>query len=217
VRKYIDLHIRPSSPDKVNEMLILASELGYSRVASTLRATVIDSRVTVATRLDIEAKRSRELLDTLKNSRRKFDVIAVKCLTKEVARQAAKDDRVDILKFPDDPTLRKHNWLDHHEAELVEGTEHAYEIDACDLMTSSPTHLAKVITQIKRDLAVATKHDINIIISSGAPTPIAIREPRALIALASLLDIEEDYAADMISTIPEAVLRRNRVKLEEEL
>ena len=217
MRKYIDLHLRPSTPDKGREMLTVASELGYKQVASTIRATVIDSRITVATRLDLEAKRSRELLDALSKSRRRYDIIAVKCFTKEVARQAAKDDRVDILKFPDDPTLRKRNWLDYHEAELVEGTERAYEVDACDLIANSPTHLAKVINQIKRDLAVAVKHDINIILSSGASNPLAIREPRALTALASLLDIEEDYAADMISTIPEAILKRNRVRLEGEI
>jgi RNase P/RNase MRP subunit p30 len=215
VRNYIDLHFKPSTPDKVKEMLALASELGFSQVASTIQATEIDNRITSATRLDLEAKRSRDLLEALNKSRRRYEIIAVKCLTKEVARQAAKDDRVDILKFPDDPALRKHNWLDHHEAELVEGTERAYEVDACDLMANSPTHLAKVINQIKRDLAVAVKHDINIILSSGASTPLAIREPRALTALASLLDIEEDYAADMISTIPEDILRRNRARLEE--
>jgi RNase P/RNase MRP subunit p30 len=196
-------------------MIALASELGFSQVASTIQATGIDSKITIATRLDLETTRSRELLVALNKSRRRYDIIAVKCLTKEVARQAAKDDRVDILKFPDDSALRKHNWLDHHEAELVKGTERAYEVDACDLMANSPTHLAKVINQIKRDLAVAVKHDINIILSSGASTPLAVREPRALTALASLLDIEEDYAADMISTIPENILRRNRVRLEE--
>ena len=41
-----------------------------------------------------------------------------------------------------------------------------------------------------------------------------MREPKALTALASLLDIDEEYAADMISTVPEAILERNRAKLE---
>ncbi len=166
--------------------------------------------------MDIEARRGKELLEALKRSRRRFDVIAVRCFSKEVARQAAKDDRVDILLFPDDPAQRKHNWLDHHEAELVEGTGRAYEVNASDLLATSPTHLAKVITQIKRDLAVATKHDIPIVLSSGATTPLAMREPKALTALASLLDIDEEYAIDMISTIPEAIIERNRAKLKEE-
>lgn len=217
MKNYIDLHLKPSAPEKVQEMLTLASELGFRHVASTIQAKGIDDRIAVATRLDLEARRNRDLLDALKRCRRRFDVIAVKCLTKEVARQAAKDDRVDVLKFSDDPVLRKHNWLDHHEAELIEGTGHAYEVDASDLIANSQTHLAKVINHIKRDLAVAMKHDIPIVLSSGASTPLAIREPRALIALASLLDIEEDYAADMISTIPEVILRRNHEKLEEEL
>ncbi len=139
-------------------------------------------------------------------SRRKYDIIAVKCLSKEVARMVAKDDRVDILLFPDDPAQRKQNWLDHHEAGLIEGTGRAYEINASDLLATSPTHLSKVITQIKRDLIVASRHDIPVVLSSGASTPLMMREPKALTALANLLDIDEDYATDMISTIPEAIL-----------
>jgi RNase P/RNase MRP subunit p30 len=43
-----------------------------------------------------------------------------------------------------------------------------------------------------------------------------MREPRALTALASLLDIEEEYAVDMISKVPDVILERNRSKLRAE-
>ena len=42
-----------------------------------------------------------------------------------------------------------------------------------------------------------------------------MREPRALTALATLLDIDEDYAAEMVSTNPETILE-NRMDYEEE-
>ncbi|MDP2899421.1 MAG: RNase P subunit p30 family protein [Candidatus Bathyarchaeota archaeon] len=215
MRHYVDLHLRPSTPEQAQEMTNLAIELGYRHVALTKQANGIDGRITVATRVDIEARRSGELLDALKRSRRRFTIISVKCLSKEVARMAARDDRVDLLQFPDDPAQRKQNWLDHHEAALTEGTGRAYEINASDLIATSPTRLAKAINMIKRDLAVATRHDIPVVLSSGAATPLAMREPRALTALASLLDIDEEYASDMISTIPEAILERNRDKLGE--
>ena len=215
MRHYFDLHIRPSSSVQAFEMANLAHQLGYIDVASTKPPTGSNDKITVATRLDIEARWGKELVDSLKKYRLKVEVIAVRCYSKEVARQAAKDNRVDILLFPDDPAQRKYNWLDNHEAELVEGTGRAYEVNASDLLATSPTHLSKVITQLKRDLVVAMRHDIPIVLSSGATTPLAMREPKALTALASLLDIEEEYAVDMISKVPEMILKRNRSKLEE--
>jgi ribonuclease P/MRP protein subunit RPP1 len=216
MRHYVDLHLKPSTPEQAKEMALLASQLGYKHIASTKPTADPGERITTATRIDIDAKRSRELLEVLKRSRRRYDVVAVRCLSKEVARQAAKDDRVDILLFPDDPTQRKQNWLDHHEAGLIDGTGRAYEVNASDLLATSPTRLSKVITQIKRDLAVASRHDIPVVLSSGASTPLAMREPKALTALATLLDIDEDYAVEMLSTIPEAILERNHAKLKEE-
>jgi ribonuclease P/MRP protein subunit RPP1 len=216
MRHYVDLHLKPSTAEQAQEMVSIAHRIGYKHVASTKPPTGSNDKIIAATRVDIEAKRGKELLDGLNRNRRRFDIVAVRCFSKEVARQAAKDDRVDILLFPDDPTQRKHNWLDHHEAELIDGTGRAYEMNASDLLASNPTHLAKVINQLKRDLAVATRHDIPIVFSSGATTPTAIKEPKALTALASLVDIDEDSAIEMISTIPEAIIEKNRAKLKEE-
>jgi RNase P/RNase MRP subunit p30 len=210
VRHYVDLHLKPQTPEAAQEMETLAVSLGYSHVASTKPAG------NAATRIDVEAKRGKELQDALKRNRRRCDILAVRCLSKEVARQAAKDDRIDIILFPDDPAQRKQNHLDTHEAGLLDGSGRAYEVNLCDLLAASPTHLSKMITLLKKDLAVATKHDIPLVLSSGASTPLSMREPRAFTALASLLDIDEEYAADMISVIPEAILERNHAKLHGE-
>ncbi|MGD0804401.1 MAG: RNase P subunit p30 family protein [Candidatus Bathyarchaeia archaeon] len=217
MRNFIDLHLKPSTPEQAGQMVNLAYQLGYKYVVSTQPISYSENNITVATRVDIEAKRGKELIDALKNCRRIYDIIAVKCLSKEVARQAAKDDRVDILLFSDDPAQRKYNWLDHHEAELVKGTGRAYEVDASELLATSPTHLSKMITLIKRDLSVAVRYDVPVVLSSGATTLHTMREPRALIALASLLDIDEEYAIDMISKIPEAIIKRNYTRINKEV
>jgi RNase P/RNase MRP subunit p30 len=209
VRHWVDLHLKPQTPELAAEMETLATSLGYSHVAST-------KPVGVATRIDVEARHGKELQDALRRNRRRCDVLAVRCLSKEVARQAARDDRIDIIQFPDDPAQRKQNHLDHHEAELLDGAGRTYEINLCDLLATSPMQLSKAINLIKKDLAVATRHEIPLILSSGATTPLAMREPRALTALASLLDIDEEYAADMLSTNPEAILERNHAKLHGE-
>jgi len=209
VRHWVDLHLKPQTPEMAVEMEKLAVSLGYAHAAST-------RPVGAATRIDIEARHGKELQDALRRNRRRCDVLAVRCLSKEVARQAAKDDRIDIIQFPDDPAQRKQNHLDTHEAELLDGSGRAYEINLCDLLAPGPMQLSKAINLIKKDLAVATRHDIPLILSSGASTPLAMREPRALTALASLLDVDEEYAADMLSTNPEAILERNHAKLHGE-
>ncbi len=203
MRHYVDLHLKPATPEQAGEMAKLAASLGYSHVASTKPAKG------AATRIDIEARHGKELHDALRRSRG-YDVVAVRCLSKEVARMVAKDDRVDMLLFPDDPAQRRQTWLDRHEAELLDGVGRAYEINASELLATAPMRLAKVITTIKRDLNVAAHHDIPVVLSSGSASPILMREPRALTALATLLDIDEDYAADMLSTNPEAILERRR-------
>ena len=210
MRHYVDLHLRPQTIEAAVEMERLAASLGYAHVAS------IKPAGGAATRIDVEAKHSKELQDALRRNRRRCDILAVRCLSKEVARQAAKDDRIDIIQFPDDPIQRKQNHLDTHEAELLDGSGRAYEVNVCDFLASSPMHLSKAINLIKKDLAVATRRDIPLILSSGASAPLAMREPRALTALASLLDIDEEYAADMLSTVPQEILERNHARLHEE-
>jgi len=209
VRHWVDLHLKPQIPEMAVEMEKLAASLGYAPAAST-------RPVGAATRIDIEARHGKELQDALRRNRRRCDVLAVRCLSKEVARQAAKDDRIDIIQFPDDPAQRKQNHLDTHEAELLDGSGRAYEIILCDLLATGPMQLSKAINLRKKDLAVATRHDIPLILSSGASTPLAMRQPRALTALASLLDVDEEYAADMLSTNPAAILERNHAKLHGE-
>jgi RNase P/RNase MRP subunit p30 len=209
LRRYVDLHLKPQTPEYAQEMTHLAAELGYCHVAST---SPIGG---VSTRIDIVAKHGKELHESLRRSKA-FDIVAVRCLSKEVARMVARDDRVDILLFPDDPIQRKLNWLDRHEAELLDGTGRAYEINASEFLAKGSARLSKVITTIKRDLASASHHDIPIVLSSGATCPILMREPRALMALATLLDIDQDYAADMLSSNPEAILKKHRAKSEED-
>jgi RNase P/RNase MRP subunit p30 len=218
MRQYVDLHLRPKTSEQAWEMAKLASEFGYRQVAITFSdiEKQTNKGLQIAARIDLVIKKQNELLDALKKWRKNFDIVSVKCLTKEVSRQAAKDHRIDIIQFPEDPVLRKYNWFDIHEAELAEGTGCAYEVNISEILSTGPTRLSKVINQIKRDIANASKHDIPIVISSGANNLLAMREPKALTALASLLDIDEEYALDMISTIPAMLLERNRIRRGEE-
>ena len=215
MRPFTDLHLRPTVSEQANDMLLLAKEMGYKHAAFVGNPPNKQiPEFTFATRVDVEARKQRELIDVVGKVRKWYDIIAVKCLTKEAARQAAKDDRIDIILFPEDPTQRRTVWLDIHQAELTSGTGCAYEVNLNELLDVGALRLSRLITQIKKEIGNAQKHDIPIIFSSGASTSILMREPKALAALASLFDIDEDYALNMISKTPAEMLIKNLKKRE---
>jgi ribonuclease P/MRP protein subunit RPP1 len=69
---------------------------------------------------------------------------------------------------------------------------------------------------IKRELEVARRFDVPVILSSGASTSMGLREPKALAAMTVLLDVSEEAAVEMQTTTPDRLLKRNRAKLSEE-
>ncbi len=52
-----------------------------------------------------------------------------------------------------------------------------------------------------------------MVVSSGAGTPLRMREPRALASITSLLGISEKDGLDAVSDTPRRILERNREKL----
>ncbi len=217
MKEYTDLHLRPKTSESAGLMAQTARALGFRRVAFTSKdlGEGGGTGIEAMTRIDIEASRRGELVDALRRSRRGYDIVAVRCLSKEVARQAARDRRVDILLFPEDPALRRANWLDEHEAELAGGSGCAYEVNASEILGASPVHLSKSVGQIKRDLLNAARHDIPVVLSSGATYPLAMREPRALTALTGLLDVDESFAVEMITINPSKLIERSRERRED--
>ena len=214
MRTYVDLHLTPKSHQEANKMILLAGEMGYRCVATTNVEYNMQNScdVKVASRVDVGVRKSSQLFEVLKKIRRSNDLVAVMCQSKEAARQAAKDCRVDILLFPREPLHRRDVWLDSHEAELAEGAGSAYEVNVSDLITGGALRISKLLIIMRKEIENASKHDIPVILSSDAHSAFEMREPKALTALASLLDIDEKYALEMISTIPIKVLDMNKSK-----
>ena len=113
MRKFVDLNLRPLIRDigQVETMVNKSSELGYHCVGISipqgakrkeirmLEKICNDVGIDLATRVDLFPKTPRELLSNLRRVRRRFEVVSVICASKPVARQAAKDRRVDLLLF----------------------------------------------------------------------------------------------------------------------
>jgi ribonuclease P/MRP protein subunit RPP1 len=222
VRRFVDLNIRdPGDPRVLTEMLELASKLGFKGIAiaseSPAPQALIDEARTLgidlASRIDLRPRNTNELSKTLRRVRRKYEIVAVHCENKAVSRQAAKDHRVDILTFPPRKTGRNRVGLDRQGASLAAKSNCAYEVSLSDLLDSSAGERARVIVNLKRNIQNAEREGVPVVVSSGAATPLRMREPRAIASITSLLDLPEDKGLDAVSVIPTKILERNREKL----
>jgi len=219
VRRFIDLNIiDPGEPQIQAEMLGLASKLGFKGIAFASESPTPEALreqalgIDVASRINLRPKNTNELSKALRRVRRKFEIVAVHCENKAVSRQAAKDHRVDILTFNPLKTGRRRVGFDRQGASLASKSNCAYEMSLSDILGSG-AEFPRVLVNLKRDIWNATHEGIPVVVSSGARTPLRMREPRALASIMSLLGLSENMGLDAVSVTPQRILERNRDKL----
>ncbi len=224
-RIYADLHLCPNLKDfkHVSQMISKASRLGYCLIAMAfpsnlteeeiwrLRNISEEAKMDLASRVDLKPKTPKELIYNLRRFRRKFEIIAVTCESKNVARQAAKDRRVDLLNFPSLDFRRR--FFDKAEAELASNGLACFEIDVKPLLTLEGSVRVRLLSNLRREVAIAKEMHVPIVISSGVSDGMLLRKPRELAALASLFDLDDASAIEAVSKNSVAIVRRNRDKL----
>lgn len=227
--RYVDLHVCASlaNLEQAKLLIVKSAELGYSQIGVPLPPNVRDETVDLlrhiceengldfVTRLDLVARSPGELLSGLSRFRKKFEVVAVLCGSKAVARQAAKDRRVDLLDFQL-PDARK-QFFDKAEAELASGSGAAFEVDLAKVLG----HLAVssgvgVFSRLRREVAIAKSFDVPVVFSSGASDLKLLRKPHDYAALTSLFNTDESHALQALSVHPARIVERNREKQSSE-
>lgn len=225
-RVFADLHLHPNTKDseQVRHMTRKAYELGHRLIAISLPPNLPsekiqqiqnicrEAEVDFASRVDLKPRTSRELIRSLRRFRRKFEIIAVACESKPVARQAAKDRRVDLLSFPSLDFRRR--FFDRAEAELASNALASLEIDIEPLLTLAGQARIRLLSSLRKETAIAQDFHVPIVISSGVSSEFLMRKPRGLAALASLFDLDEASALEAVSKNPVAIVKRNREKLD---
>jgi len=222
-RVYADLHLCIDIKEEPGSLAVRkAMRLGYGLVAVPLRRFSEESMrqvkglceeagVDFAFRVDLEPRTPEELLINLRKLRRRFEVVAVMCDSKVVARQAAKDRRVDLLNFPQ-PDFRR-AIFDDAEAELASGCMAALEIDIKPLLTLEGPARTRLLSNLRREATAATRHHVPIVISSGVSDEMHVRGPKDIAALTSLFDLPPIGALNAVSDNPAAIVKTNREKL----
>jgi ribonuclease P/MRP protein subunit RPP1 len=223
MRRFIDLHVQaPEDPEKARPMFELAARLGFKGVGLAmegshqrdLKAVASAAGIDPVSRVDLAPKNTGELTAALRRLRRRFEIVAVESRSKKVARQAAKDHRVDILNFPSSLSARSSIRLDRQEASLASDANCAYEINVADLLGQDWDDLSRLISLMRTEVDTARRFDVPIIVSSGARGILQMRDPRGLAAVSALLDLDDDEGLDAVSKTPMGMVENNRGKLD---
>jgi ribonuclease P/MRP protein subunit RPP1 len=161
--------------------------------------------------VDLKPRTPDELLKDVRKLRRRFELVAVMCESKAVARQAAKDRRVDLLNFPN-PGLRR-AFFDSAEAELASTCLASLEVDMGPLLKQERAARVRLLSRLRMEVQTAKEFHVPIVLSSGVSEDLLMRKPMDLAVFSSLLDLEMDLAIDAVSKNPMGIVRRNREKL----
>jgi RNase P/RNase MRP subunit p30 len=224
-KAFADLHLRsnPKEPQTFKRHMQRAAKFGYryisvpfvsepqSEEAEKIKVISKDLGVDFVLRADLRPRNENELMTVLRRIRRKFEVICVICDNKEVARQAAKDRRVDLLNFP---SLDYHKrFFDRPEAELACNSLAALEIDIKPLLTMEGPPRVRLLSSLRREVSIAQEFHVPLIVSSGVSEERFMRTPRDMASLSFLFGLDEASALETVSFNPETIIARNREKL----
>lgn len=225
MKQFADLHLRVplKKHHQVKSMIQKASELGYNLVSiplsphitreqiNQLRHICSEAKVDFATRVNFFPRTPNELLQSLRRFRRKFEIVAVRCHTKDVARQAAKDRRVDLLQFS--VTNLRERFFDEAEAELASQALSSLEIELAPILQLTSFSRVRLLSCLRKEVATAERFKVPITISSGATDELFMRGPRDYAALTTLFDLPMSSALRALSENPWVAVERNRKKL----
>ncbi len=224
-RRFTDLHLRlnPKDQQTTQRLITKAARLGYRYISvpftaslledqvSALKATCAQAGLDFILRADFKPRTQEELMHFLRKFRRRFEVICAVCDSKEVARQAAKDRRVDLLNFP---SLDYHKrFFDRAEAELASCSLAALEVDVKSLLVLDGPPRVRLLASLRREVAIAREFHVPVVVSSGVSEEFLMRMPRDMASLSYLFGLGEAEALDAVSVNPEAIVLRNREKL----
>lgn len=225
MKQFADLHLRVplKDADKTEKMIQKAKDLGYNIIGislpfnvrkeqiSHLKQVCEDAKIDFVTRVDLSPRNSNELLSELRKCRRKFEIVAVRCNSKDVARQAAKDRRVDLLQFS--VTNNRKRFFDEQEAELASQALAALEIEMAPILQLTSFSRIRLLSALRKEVATAERADVPVVLSSGAAKEQLMRGHHDFAALTTIFDMTLSSALKALSEAPREIVGRNRNKL----
>lgn len=212
MRRYVDFWVIGEDYERAVELIKALARLGFSDAVMELKGGLVSSfedlrsaaselGLRLHRKLVVQPDSRRELLDTLRSNRGRFEVITVICRNLEVALVAARDSRVDSLVIPPNPGFRIDRGVASTIRNCVELPFSWYLADRRSFLENA----LKVVELLGKRAG--------IIVSSASSSPHLLRGPRELASLPWVLGYSQERALDTVSKTPSSILERNLLKL----
>jgi len=210
----MDMHILPKVDDESScaRMAQLVALSGYKAVGLSiptgllgdrqkfLRRCFQDKGVEVFLRVDLTCSKREELLKLLRRFRSMFDIVGVRCTNHNLALIAARDRRVDLIFFD---SAARNVWFDDSIGNV------SMAMLELNLTSVLKTPNSLVFTRLRKDIEVARRHNVGVVLSSGATSPLLVRTPIQVASVAEILGLSKHESISGVSTIPRSIVDRN--------
>ncbi len=157
-------------------------------------------KVEVVSGLVVNSSTKKELREDISVARENSDVLAVKGGLPEINRAASEDSRVDMLLNPG-KGLRECG-LDTVISKKMFENRVSLGIVWKDLVNLNPKRRAQNLSKIRKQVYFSKKYGFDVILCSGAETPIEMRKPRDMLGLAKAVGVNLDKSKKWISKNP---------------
>jgi ribonuclease P/MRP protein subunit RPP1 len=220
MRAFVDINIKPPVEDKYmqEKMANLAHQVGLSTVCLRFKQNTPSNEIKssarifssvgldVAIGLDIFANSRKQLLKQLSTSRRSFEILAVNCKDVKTVMVAAHDRRVDLISLESIKSIRT-------KQSIIKSCRTNIELELMRILMPSGRSNLEQINYFSREIELANRYKVNIIVSSGAKGVLSLRAPRDIAALANTLGLLKERSLDSVSILPIQIIKDNRNKL----
>lgn len=214
MRRYVDFWIIGEEHERVVELVKALARLGFSDAVIELRdgltgsfkgleKIAAETGVRLHRKLVIQPNSRKELLQMLRGSRGRYEVISIICKNLEVALVAARDSRVDSLIIPPRPSFRIDKGIASTIRNCIELPFSWYLADRQSFLETA----LKIIQILGRRTG--------LIVSSASSSIRLLRGPKELASLLWVLGYPQEKALDTVSKIPSQVIEKNTLKLSD--
>jgi ribonuclease P/MRP protein subunit RPP1 len=209
------LHALPDGSDSPSRLAFVARRLGYSGMVicnhtgtgkpfGKEAARKVD-RIEVGWGIEVVANNPRVLHSRITSMRDQTEFLAVHGGPDSINRAACEDSKVDMLAHPEDGRRS----LSIVAARAASDNKVAIGFDMRPMIQLRGSARSRWLNIFHRNLLLARKFDLEIIITTEPRSHFDLRAPREMIAMAKLAGMEE-WEAEAALRYPKKILELNR-------
>ncbi|MCD5409666.1 MAG: ribonuclease P [Methanocellales archaeon] len=214
--KYYDLHVHslPECVDSPSRLKLVAKRYGYAEIAITNHSGYWNEVAgdSIINGIEIVASNPAELRKNIEKYRPRVDILLVHGGDPKINRAAVENACVDILAHPE---IGKADGFNHVLAKSAADNDVAIEFNLDALIRLRGGARVRALSDFRRNLKLARKFDVSVVLTSNAKSHYDMRAPREMIALAGLFGMTEEEAIQALSMVPVRIIEQNRKKRQD--